>query len=394
MHYSKSASSPATVAGAAIAVCPAINSTFTQGNTPVAVSGTVDNAAAGIGTIRLYFDGTLVGTQVISTTGPAEPWSINSLYAPYAGAVVNATFQAGTNAEYTACAAGSASYKTAACTSPSAPVITPASATIIAGTSVTFALSNIVSATWYAVMDNTGTSYATSAYSGNTAGFSITTKTFNTPGTYNLKVSADQLSGCASSFSAASIQVNAATLPVRFVQVRANHKDDKTLIEWQVADEAGVAYYSVEKSTGCINFVSLGQVAYQPSTQNTNSYSFTDSSAQMGGKVCYRIKEVDINGSFSYSTIVSTDTERGNLLATWPNPAHSKTTITVSALQKENASLSLIDMWGKIVFSKSVQLQSGYNTFYIADLVKYGKGTFIVRLESGIGLQFTKLVIQ
>ena len=55
---------------------------------------------------------------------------------------------------------------------------------------LTFTVNNVAPGSWYAIRDNTGFSYATSAYRTTSSSFTITSNAFSTKGTNNLKLSA------------------------------------------------------------------------------------------------------------------------------------------------------------------------------------------------------------
>ncbi|MEJ7767406.1 MAG: hypothetical protein WKF89_06325, partial [Chitinophagaceae bacterium] len=129
--------------------CPTITGSYTDANTTV--NGTMP--ASFTGTIRLYEDGALIGSQTITS---ATSWSItlptNTLY--YNG-VLSATAQTTGTAESSGCASF-----TVGCTSPAAPSVTPVNSTITTGQTMIYTVSNVVAGNWYALLDNSGKSYA------------------------------------------------------------------------------------------------------------------------------------------------------------------------------------------------------------------------------------------
>ncbi|MGZ3896064.1 MAG: T9SS type A sorting domain-containing protein [Flavisolibacter sp.] len=379
------ASTTATVV-APTTTCPTITSSPVE--TSTSVSGSITTAATG--TIRLYLDDALEGTVSIASTGTSS-WTVSSLNYPlYSGGVLRASFQAGTNAESTGCAT-----VTVNCTSPLVPVIQSVSpGTIInAGQSLSFSLGNITANTWYGLSDNTGFSYATGIYTTTATNLTLPTRSFNTAGDYNLKITADKLTGCPASFVTTSLRVNPVILPVHYLNVSVKENGNQFLISWTVTEETDVLRYEVEKSLDGRNFGFLAAANYQRGTAGNHTYSLQDPVIR-GQNIFYRIREVDLNGRSQYSSIVRIRAggEWSTMIA--PNPAHERLTIGLNSLATENLHIDLLDMSGRTVYATQSLLQPGNNAFEIRNLSPLGRGQYILRLRSKTFTEYHKLVLQ
>ena len=207
-------------------------------------------------------------------------------------------------------------------------------------------------------MDYSGNSFGTSQYITTTTPFTLTTKTINTASTYNLKLTADKLTGCPASFATASITVNPVILPVSFLGVNVQPNNNGALLTWTVANELDVLRYEVEKSNDCRNFSVKGQVAFRQGTGTTNTYSFIDNAVN-GQDVCYRIKQIDLNGNVHYSRIVNLSGVLRSSTVVGPNPASHFITISKSSTASEKISVSLVDMNGRMVYQRYVSCCPG-----------------------------------
>ncbi len=383
-----SQASAAALVVAPTTVCPTITGSYTENST--SVSGSITTTATG--TVRLYLDDVLVGSVPVNTTGTSN-WTNNALIYPlYNGGVLKATFQAGSNAENMNCTAT----VTVSCTSPTAPSIqsiTPGT-TLNAGQSATFNVSNIAAGTWYAISDNNGKSYATSVYTTNTNNLTLATQSFNTAGTYDLKVTADKLTGCPASLTAASLLVKHVTLPVRFISMGVKQRDDAAQLEWRVAGEQNVKYYSVEKSTDCLVFEEVGRVTYRPATGAAGSYTFSDATAGSDGRVCYRIRQVDHDGQYTYSSIVSLTWQSRQAVQVLPNPAVSYAQVIVAAGRQQTGLLQLLSSSGEVVQQVSVKLQKGRNAIALYQLRQLAKESYTIRITTADGPLYQKIIIQ
>jgi plastocyanin len=335
--------------------------------------------------VKLYLDGVQIG--VTSTLSAATTWSINSpfTYSLYPGGTLTVTAQSTGAAEKPGCNNASIS-----CTSPTSPSASPTSSTINTGGTVTYTVADVVANTWYAIMDNSGASYATSQYSSSTSNLSFTTSAFSTPGTYNLKISADQLSGCAPSYIAATVLVNSTVLPVRFVSTTAKKINSQVMVEWSVADEMDVRNYVVERSYDCINFEAVATVNYHAPASVTNKYSFTDN-GQGSNKICYRIKQLDVNGNYLYSSIVSV---AGTVpkAQIQPNPFLQSIAVNTFLPSAQPIKIQLLDMSGRLIRYKSVPGVSGANKIEFDDLGGLQPGMYMVRIITIDSITERKLI--
>lgn len=383
-----SAASAASASASVVApttTCPTITSSPSENNT--SVSGSITTASTG--TVRLYLDNVLEGSFSVTTTGTSS-WTISSLTYPlYSGGILRASFQAGTNAESTGCATA-----TVSCTPPAAPLITSVNpgTTIKTGESVTFSLSNIAANTWYAVSDNTGSSYATSIYTSSTSNLSLPSKTFNTAGDYNLKITADKLTGCTASFATSAIKVNPISLPVNFLNVSAKKNASGVLVSWIVANETDVLRYEVEKSFDCRNFTSLTQVDYKQPTATTNAYAYQDNNAN--GNICYRIKQIDIDGHYHYSSIVRINENAMSKTLIAPNPAYDHVTISKSSSTNESVKIQLLNANGRLVHETKSILTPGNNSIEIKGLQRFGRGQYVLKLIGNTSIEYFKVMLQ
>jgi hypothetical protein len=386
-----SAASPIATVVTVTTNCPAIIPTPVS-NTPYTDTSTVVHGTVNVtvtnSTVRLYLDGSLVGSQVLNTTG-AQNWSIVSSQPFYNGAVLKATFQSGSNSsEKSDCGTS-----TVICTSPVAPSINPTSSTIFTGQNVTYSVSNVAGSTWYALQDNTGNSYATSVYNASGTSVSLPTDNFNTQGTYNLLITADQLTGCPASTASVSITVNPIVTPVRFINVAAKEGSRGNIINWTVAEEANVRHYEVERSLDGRNFGVMGSVAYKQPSTYTNQYSFTDATNNTG-KIFYRIRQIDHDGHYTLSSIVTITAGGGQLLQVWPNPANDQFNVNVNAANAQVTALMLFDVNGRLLLSKTISLTSGNNAVTVKDINHITPGTYILKVFVDGENRFNKVVIR
>ncbi|MGN6417004.1 MAG: T9SS type A sorting domain-containing protein [Pseudobacter sp.] len=374
--------SSASVTVLSPAICPLITGGYTDAST--VVNGTLP--AAFTGTIRLYLDGNLIGSQSVTS---ATSWNIsvpaNTLY--YNGSL-SATAQAAGTAQSTGCTS-----TIIGCASPATPTISPSSTTILAGQSVTYNVSNVASNTWYALSDNNGTTYGTSQYRTTTGNFSLQSSAFNTPGTYPLKISADALTGCPASFTLANVTVNAITVPVRFISVGGEKRNNDILIRWEVADEWNVKEYIIERSYNGKDFVPAGKAAFNDNPGSVNKYSFTDTDADRSRSLFYRIKQVDLDLAPHYSSIIHLSGSSENNMQIYPNPVASTLIVSLNAAETGSIQMLLYTVNGNLLLSEKRTIYRGANSFSIP-VNNVMPGQYIMSIRAGKVIISSKIVKQ
>lgn len=86
-------------------------------------------------------------------------------------------------------------------------------------------------------------------------------------------------------------------LPVKFSSLDARATNSSVSLKWNVATEENLSGYNVERSADGSSFSKIGFVK----AEGNNSYSFVDS--KPSSISYYRIKSVDIDGRYAYSTV-------------------------------------------------------------------------------------------
>lgn len=82
------------------------------------------------------------------------------------------------------------------------------------------------------------------------------------------------------------------------------------------------------------------------------------------------------------------------MVSAYPNPFTGAVAIQLNADEKNAAALSITDVAGRVLTSKSIVLEKGRNCFPIPELHTYRQGVYIVEVTSGSEKTFLKLLKQ
>jgi hypothetical protein len=138
-------------------------------------------------------------------------------------------------------------------------------------------------------------------------------------------------------------------LGVNLTHFEANLVDRNVLLKWTTDSEWNNDYFEVEKSQDALHFSSLGTVQGQGTTNSPTDYLFKDEQPVIGTNY-YRLKQVDFDGTTTYSDIRTVVLESSEML--YPNPASD-----ILILQSAEA-FTITDMHGRTLEVSSVRAES------------------------------------
>lgn len=139
-------------------------------------------------------------------------------------------------------------------------------------------------------------------------------------------------------------------LPVNFTSFTGRTNADKVDLKWTTAN--GVTNrFEIESSVDGTNFESLATVAAKNHSGGSFEYNYTVKNAPVGTRY-FRIKQIDINGSYDYSRIIQVVAiESKATLSAFPNPAKSFITVNHPAATA-NESITLYHINGSVAMRK------------------------------------------
>ena len=108
------------------------------------------------------------------------------------------------------------------------------------------------------------------------------------------------------------------------------------------------------RSTDGIHYTAIGQLQYNT---NLQTYFFEDRNIPVAATIIYyRLKLIDTDGGFSYSSIVTVQRNlNSSAINLFPNPASSLVHIQLGAAAKGNYHLELIDALGRSIQTKQIK---------------------------------------
>lgn len=170
-----------------------------------------------------------------------------------------------------------------------------------------------------------------------------------------------------------------AVLPLHLLQFSAQLAGNKTTLRWATGNETSTRYFEAQRSADGKNFKSVTKADCK-GAPGGSLYTITDEFV-FTGTMYYRLKIVDADQQFTYSTIVMLRNAKDDLWEISPTLLSHGQSYNLginSTEDKKQVTLQVIDMNGRVQLHQNLVLSKGYQTFSRqADLAK---GYYIIRL--------------
>ncbi len=182
-------------------------------------------------------------------------------------------------------------------------------------------------------------------------------------------------------------------LPVTLTDFNATKNGDDVLLKWNSSHEINFDRFEVERSLDGREFSKF--ITTFP--KSSGIYDAVDMSAVKiygAHAIFYRLKMIDKDGKFNYSSIVSIKNEKLESLqiSVMPNPFVDKINIQVQSETFGIAKINIRDITGKLLESRSKYLAAGNTSIEINSLNNLQKGIYIIDIEMNGIKQYVKAV--
>lgn len=156
-------------------------------------------------------------------------------------------------------------------------------------------------------------------------------------------------------------------LPVELVNFEAVvNEQNNVLLRWATASEINNSHFEIERSLDGARFDYIDFVGGQGNSTTLNNYQLTDNNA-VKGETYYRLKQIDYDGSYEFSDIVSVKIDSDQIItAMIPNPVSEKTIVRFNPNISIKSKLEVRTASGQLV--KTYQVQGSAQEINLSEL--------------------------
>lgn len=187
-------------------------------------------------------------------------------------------------------------------------------------------------------------------------------------------------------------------LPVEMSSFNYTADDGLISLTWSTKSETNNYGWEVERSSPHSNqqWKKIGFVAGKGTTTESQNYSFAVNSLEFKAQShSFRLKQIDHDGKFSYSNILTIDLTPNNysLSQNYPNPFNPSTAISYQLSAESKVSLVVFDLLGREVATLVNEEKAAGNYKVNFSAMNLPSGVYFYRLTTGSFTDVRKMTV-
>ncbi len=179
------------------------------------------------------------------------------------------------------------------------------------------------------------------------------------------------------------IVADCSATPVQLTSFTGKYSSGKAMLDWQTSQELNSDRFELFRSTDGSDFIKVSTIKSSGNSSTVKNYSYQDNiSGNSGNYVYYRLKQIDINGKATFSSVVKLNLDSKSSFDIFPNPFTNNFTVSFSAPKTSNATLRVQNSTGHLVYSKQVMVTKGNNSVVVNNLPIMAPGVYYVTIQN------------
>ena len=157
--------------------------------------------------------------------------------------------------------------------------------------------------------------------------------------------------------------------PVKLTSFDGTYSNGIATLKWETSQEINSDRFELFRSNDGNDFVLAGTVASAGNSGTIKAYQYQDHiNGSEGNYVFYKLKQIDKDGKFTFSSIVKLTLGSSNSsFQLFPNPAVNDFTASFSAPRTASATLIIRNTNGQTVYNKTVNVIKGNNAIVVSN---------------------------
>jgi hypothetical protein len=175
------------------------------------------------------------------------------------------------------------------------------------------------------------------------------------------------------------------SIPVELSSFNGNYQNENVSLKWSTSTETNNRGFEVERKTTNSGWIDLGFIAGAGTTAKQSNYAFEDKNIPEG-KLFYRLKQIDFNGTVLYLQPIEINTaaiKDFSLEQNFPNPFNPSTFINYNLPAECNVTVSVYNITGQLVkvLVNGKQEAGTYNVLF--DASRFSSGVYFCTIKAG-----------
>ncbi|EJF10500.1 IPT/TIG domain-containing protein [Pontibacter sp. BAB1700] len=187
-------------------------------------------------------------------------------------------------------------------------------------------------------------------------------------------------------------------LPVELIAFNATKQGNGVQLTWATASELDNDYFEVQMTEDLKGeFKAVGQVKSKVNTTALRQDYQFNHKGNFNGTRYYRLKQVDLDGTFEYSKVVAVSSNGVNLAVgprVYPNPINADSKLVYNADRAGKLNVRIVNMNGSAVQNLSYDIEEGENTILLNLNNNLPTGIYILMTEFNGKTEQVKLMKQ
>lgn len=184
------------------------------------------------------------------------------------------------------------------------------------------------------------------------------------------------------------ISENLNVLPVTWLRLNTKSIEKQIVISWETMNEKDNFLYEIERADEKMLFYKIGEMKPSiPNTKNIYQYQFIDKNPLKGTNY-YRIKQIDIDGTYAYSKVVQGKSEQpASTVLLYPNP--TKDVLNLHFAERGSYQIAIFNHFGEIVIADSCE-----TIHWQTKINRLPSGIYIVKISNTQNSNIQKVIVE
>ncbi len=180
-------------------------------------------------------------------------------------------------------------------------------------------------------------------------------------------------------------------LPVSLLEFNAKPSGEDVLVYWTTVSEINNKGFHIERSIDGSQFEGIQFVEGAIQSTSMLNYQELDKNAfAVNNTLYYRLRQVDLDGTETVSQVVQVSKKDANatIVTVAPNPFTFNTVLTFNSVEESNVGITITDIQGRIIATKTVAIQEGSNYIVLNELEAASDGVYFIKVSGNLSETF------